>query len=113
MFIGIITAFVISTILWFLKRKFSATLALIIGVAVCIGFIGLGYYVSQSQGTGMTTGRIGFTGIAALFWYKPIPLFVYALTGGYMSWKYSTLLTNAMDDTSSGGDNQKNKVVPQ
>ena len=111
MFIGIFTAVVISTILWFLRKKLSATLSVIVGLAVCIGFIVLGFYVSQSQGIDMATGRIGFTGIASHIWYKPIPLIVYTLAGGYMSWKYSTLLIRGTGDMNSRISNDKDKVV--
>ena len=59
----------------------------------------------------METGRIGFTGIASHFWYKPIPLIVYTLAGGYMSWKYSTLLIRGTGDMNSRISNDKDTVV--
>lgn len=108
--VGTISALGISATLWILRKRLSAFLSIVIGIAICSGFAVLVDYTLWSTfGVGDSMSE---TGISYVVWRGiPIPIVIYILAGGYVSWKLFTFLTAALNDIASQSSNQETKVI--
>lgn len=98
--VGTITALTISTVLWSIKRWLSALLSIVVGLAICYGFVKLVDYA-------VWPGDVH--GIAYYSW-NGLPKIIYILTGGFMSWKFFDTIAGKSNEREPATDDFDTRV---